>query len=183
MQICGVLFASLLFPLAILSLAIEPFSISFNSHNITLLNQSRPFNQTTAYRAECSLIQDRPDLPNFHEDACTQAIPIACSKLTDYAPRWLVKDRWIWTNLPGCSLAHYIPMVVKPGSIPTRQECVSQVYGSLVQKCVVESHSWNLGKINVLTPPYPRGAGSAFFQDRPRYLVSPRQLDTIPPPV
>ena len=182
MQICPVLFASLLFPLTILSLAIEPFSISFNSRNITLLNQSGSSNRTFAYRAECALIHNRPDLPNFHEDACTEAIPFACGKLTDFEPQFLVRDRWIWTNRPGCSLAYFVPMAAEPASIPTKQECEAQVYGYMVKECV-SSHIWDLGTINVFSPPTPGDSGSAFLQDYPRYLVSSKQLDTGAPPV
>lgn len=181
MQICPVLFASLLFPLTILSLAIEPSSINFNSHDITLLNHSRPSNQTSnAYHGECSFIPNRPDLPNFYEDACTEAIPIACSKLTYFNPELLVKDKWIWTNLPGCSLAYYIPLPVALRNIPTKQECEVQIFGYLVQKCV-PSGSWNLGLINVLDPPTPSNPGSAFLWSYPRYLVSSKQLDTGTP--
>ena len=180
MQIRPALFASFLFPLRIVSLAIEPSSISLNSLNITLLDQSRPSNQTNAYSGECSIIHDRSDLPNFHEDACTQAIPIACSKLTYFNPELIVKDRWIWTNLPGCSLAFYIPMPRGRGNIPTMQECEVQIFGHLVQQCV-QPALWNLGTINVFTPPTPSNPGSAFLWSYPRYLVSPKQLDTGTP--
>ena len=182
MQMYPVLFTSLLFLRTILSLAIEPFSISFSSHNITLLNQSPPSNQTNTYRGECAFIDNRPDLPNFHEDSCTLAIPIACSKITYATPRYLVKDRWIWTNLPGCSLAYYLPMAAPPVFIPTKQECEVQIYEYLVQKCV-GSPLVNLGTINVLSPPSPRGPGMPFNKDLPRYLVSPKQLDIRAAPV
>lgn len=176
MQICPVLFASLLFPLTILSLAIEPFSISFNTHNISLLKQAQPSNQTNAYRGECSFIRDRPDLPNFHKDSCIEAIPIACSKLTFFGPTHIVKDRWIWTNLPGCSLAYYVPREAEFRDIPTKEVCEVEIFSYLVERCVPWPE-WNLGTINVLYAPNPEEPGDAFLRDFPRYLVSPKQLD------
>ena len=175
MQIGPALLASLL-PLTIVSLAIEPSSINLNSLNITLLDESQPSNQTKPYSGECSVIHDRSDLPNFYEDACTTAIPIACSKLTNYRPGLLVRDRWIWTNLPGCSLAFYVPMQVLRANVPTLQECEEQIFGHLVQQCV-QPALWNLGTINVFSPPTPSNPGSAFLWSYPRYLVSPKQLD------
>ena len=176
MQIRPILFASLLFPPTILSLAIEPFSVSFNTHNITLFNQSQPANQANDYMGDCSFLRDRPDVPNFYEDSCIEAIPVTCSKLTYYEPHLLVRDRWIWTNLPGCSLAYYVPMAVHRRDIPTNEECQVQIYEYLVHKCVPWPH-YNLGTINVLSPPLPHDSGEAFLPHYPRYLVSPKQLD------
>ena len=180
MQIGSVLFASILFPLTILSLVIEPSSINLNSLNITLLYQSQPSNQTNPYRVVCSVIPRRQDLPNFHEDSCVTAIPIACAKLTTFAPEYLLRDKWIWTNLPGCSLAYFVPMAADSRSIPTKQDCEANIYGYMVETCV-PSNWINLGTINVASPPTPSGAGRAWLQDYPRFLISPKELDTVAP--
>ena len=176
MQICLVLFASLSFPLRILSLNIEASSVSLNNHNITPLNQSRPSNRTYPHIGYCSLIVDRPDLSHFNHEACTEAIPIACSNLTQFEPQYPFRDRWIWTNLPGCSLAFFVPMAAESGVLPTKQQCEVLIFGFLVETCV-PSNVWNLGKINVFSPPTPGDSGRAWVQDYPRYLISPKQLD------
>ena len=182
MQICPVLFASLLFPLRISSLAIEPVSISFDNHNNTLLNQSLPSDRTNPHLGYCSLIIDRPDLSHFNQEACTEAIPIACSNLTFFEPEYPLRDRWIWTNLPGCSLAFFVPMAAEWDILPTKQQCEVHVFGFLVELCV-PSNVWNLGKINVFSPPTPGDPGRAWVQNHPRYLISPKQLDIEAPPL
>ena len=178
MKVLSIFFAFCLYQVGIRSLAIDGPLISVNTQNLTVFNLTQIFDQNSHHElsVECHNIRDRPDLPNFHEDSCFHGIAFACHKLTYYEPQYLVRDRWIWTNLPGCSLAFYVPVGAAIRRLPTVEECQVDIFNNLIERCVVSSR-WNLGTMNVFDPPTPNGPGAAFLRNLPRYLVAPAQLD------
>lgn len=105
---------------------------------------------------------------------CDLALPIACGKLTDTPAARLVHDKWIWTELPGCSLGYYLPDEAAP---PFLFQCEGAL-GAVVELCATNSR-FNAGEVNVETMPDFGGDGTAVVEGAVRYVMAPERL-TLP---
>ena len=83
-----------------------------------------------------------------------------------------MRDKWIWRELPECALAYYLP----PNAVvPTEYKCRTLIFGSLFEKCAVDSR-YNAGSINVAELPDFSGDGRAIVQYEQRFLMAPERL-------
>lgn len=85
-----------------------------------------------------------------------------------------MRDKWIWTELPGCSLGYYLP---EETIVPFLGQCEAS-FGDIVELCSTNSR-FNAGGINVEEMPDFSGNGRAVVEGRLRYAMAPERL-TLP---
>ena len=167
----------LMHTLGAVSLSIDSPSINFAVQYNNLLNYTSPINQTNRlYDIECQHTTDLT-IPAPDKEVCEDIIPAACEKLSPRFPFPVMRNKWVWTSLEGCSLAYYMPEVAPRSLIPSVKECEEQIYGAMIEKCTRMTHRYNLGTINVFTPPDPHETGLPIAFGLPRYLVASKELD------
>lgn len=104
---------------------------------------------------------------------CDVVIGIICHQLGP-APEELVRDRWIWAELPGCALGYYLPARAWAAD---RGHC-ERTFEAVVGLCASDSR-WNAGGVNVEVMPDFSGDGRAEREGRMRYAMAPERL-TLP---
>ncbi|CAD6590110.1 MAG: hypothetical protein ASARMPRED_004570 [Alectoria sarmentosa] len=153
--------------LAISSLTINSPSTSLitpSINNLTLSDVPDP---------QCVKITDPPML-GLNPTNCEIALPIICNRLTQPRPERLLRDKWIWTELPGCSLGYYLP---EDAPVPWRGQC-ERTFESILELCSMDSR-FNAGGINVEEMPDFSGDGRAVREGRLRFAMAPERL-TLP---
>lgn len=105
---------------------------------------------------------------------CKICIPIVCKKLTSPHPEQLIRDKWFWAELPGCSLGYYLP---EEALVPSAGQC-ERTFAAIVEPCSTNSR-FNAGGINVEEMPDFSGDGSVVVERRLRYVMAPERL-TLP---
>ena len=160
-----------------LSLSITSESFKFAEQYNHQLNYTSTINQTDRrYHIDCRKIS-RPHLPTPNPAACGEVKRAACEPFDPDFPFPIVRDRWAWLTLKGCSLAFYIPADADVSLYPSVYECQEKIYGAMIRTCVHNSGQYNIGTINVNTPPDPNFEGSPLVHGHPRYLMAYEELD------
>ena len=168
----------LLYALRASSLSIHPASVSFAVQYNHLLNYTSAINQTNPPDyIECPKI-DRPNLPAPDPTVCTAIKRAACEPFNPDFPFPVWRDRWVWRSLEGCSLAFYMPGDADKSMLPSVDECQRNIYGAMIETCAQRTGQYNLGTINVDTPPDPSWEGLPLTDGYPRYLMAYEQLDS-----
>lgn len=85
-----------------------------------------------------------------------------------------MRDKWIWTELPGCSLGYYLP---EDAPVPWRGQC-ERTFESILELCSTDSR-FNAGGINVEEMPDFSGDGRAVREGQLRFAMAPERL-TLP---
>ena len=85
-----------------------------------------------------------------------------------------MRDKWIWTELPGCALGYSLPDRVP---VPALGECV-RVFEDIVELCARDSR-FNVGGFNVAEMPDFSGQGHAYMEGEMMYAMAPERL-TLP---
>ena len=60
---------------------------------------------------------------------------------------------------------------------PSVDECEESIYGAMIRTCAQNSGQYNIGTINVDTPPDPNFEGLPLVHGHPRYLMAHEELD------
>jgi len=146
-----------------------------------LKNLTSPFPLTTSLTTNDHITCAHVDTPiGLHPTYCSTAINIICQKLTENDPRILARDKWVWTELPGCALGYYLPSETSPMLIPSSAECEVGIFLEMVEKCAYDSR-FNVGSINVAELPSAEGKGTAQTGGDGvlRYALAPLALDNF----
>lgn len=138
--------------------------ITLPNNNLTLTNTVDP---------ECVKITD-PPMVGLNPTMCHVALQIICNRLTGPRPEQLVRDKWIWTELVGCSLGYYLPHWA---TVPFLGQC-ERSYSEILELCATDSR-FNAGGINVLEMPDFSGDGQGVMEGLVRYAMAPERL-TLP---
>lgn len=138
--------------------------ISLSNNNLTLTNIFDP---------ECVKITE-PPMVGLNPTMCHVVLQIICNRLTGPPPERLVRDKWIWTELVGCSLGYYLP---EGTIVPYLHQCQNRVL-QILELCSTNSR-FNAGGINVQEMPDFSGDGQAFVAGAMRYAMAPERL-TLP---
>lgn len=85
-----------------------------------------------------------------------------------------MREKWIWTELPGCSLGYYLP---DEAVVPYKGQCL-HAFNEMVELCSTNSR-FNAGEINVGVMPDFSGDGHAITEGQLRYAMAPERL-TLP---
>ena len=158
-------------------LSIDPASFNFAVQYNNLLNHTSPINQTNRpHDIECAYVSGLY-LPAPKIEVCGEVIPAACEKLSPRFRFMVMRNKWVWTSLEGCSLAYYMPSEAPSSEFPSRDECKEQIYKAIIDRCTQRTGGWNVGTINVFTPPDPSDEGLPLLFSYPRYLVAFKELD------
>ena len=168
----------LLYALRASSLSIEPASFSFAVQYNHLLNYTSAINQTNAPKNIDCLKINRPDLPAPDPTVCTEIKRAACEPFSPDFPFPVLRNQWVWRSLEGCSLAFYMPRDVRTSLFPSVDECQRNIYGAMIKKCAQRTGPYNVGTININTPPDPSTEGLPLVDGYPRYLIAYEELDS-----
>jgi len=166
----------ILLPLLLQFLAVPSSALTTRPLNLlTVGNRIRPFNLTeNGYHVECVKITEPPQI-GLNPTMCEAAVPIACGKLNFPQPERLVRDKWIWIEMPGCALGYYLPAEPMPGRIPSKAQCEENIFGAIVEKCGTNSR-FNAGNINVDDMPSFSGDGLPLTPGYPRYVMAAERM-------
>ena len=115
-----------------------------------------------------------PPLRPADPTACTYAATIACRLLSQTSFPRIVKGKWVWSNVSGCSAAFYFPPEGTSSLIPDLGGC-KETFGDIARNCARRPRE-NVGSINVRTLPRWRDTGSAFDEGTVRYLVASMEI-------
>ncbi len=160
------------------SLSIDPPSFNFAVQYNNLLNHTSAINQTYhPYDIECHYISD-PYIPAPDIEVCKQAIPTACQQFSPHFPFVVLRNEWTWISFEGCTLAYYMPDDIPRSHFPSTDECEEQIYEAIIDRCTHARGRYNVGTMNVITPPTPGGEGLPFKSAYPRYLIAFEELDS-----
>ena len=105
---------------------------------------------------------------------CEILILIICTRITSRPPGQLVRDKWIWSELPGCALGYYLPDQV---AVPHIGEC-GRLFDDIVELCSRDSR-FNAGGFNVAEMPDFSQQGHAYREGELMYAMAPERL-TLP---
>ena len=61
---------------------------------------------------------------------------------------------------------------------PSVKACKRNIYGAMIKKCGQETDEYNVGTINVDTPPNASSEGLPLVDGFPRYLMAYEELDS-----
>lgn len=103
---------------------------------------------------------------------CADLVPIICTPLNVTAPYRLVRDKWIWRELPGCAMAFYLPV---RAPVPAMDVCTGLIFGAIVEMCATRSR-FNGGGINVEELPHWGSDGTAVEGGEARFLMAPERM-------
>lgn len=143
--------------------------------NTTLpLRQPGRHNLTDSYYIECERVSN-PGTPGLNPSHCLYASTTICHKLTQTRPSQLGRNRWQWEALPGCALGFYLPRGAGPDTIPSMEECETDIYVSMIERCAFSSQ-FNVGSINVERLPERPHPGLPMTEGYPRYVMAPERL-------
>ncbi|KAL9065291.1 MAG: hypothetical protein Q9161_008320 [Pseudevernia consocians] len=166
-----------LLPVSPLSINEPPanlITLPSNTNNTNTNNNNNNNNiLPSAYTAECVRITD-PPMIGLNPTNCDIAIGIICHRLTGPRPTQLVRDKWIWAELPSCSLGYYLP---EDAYIPYLGQCQKR-FEEIVELCSTDSR-FNAGGMNVREMPDFSGDGEGIVEEGVRFAMAPERL-TLP---
>ncbi|KAL8780587.1 MAG: hypothetical protein Q9213_006407 [Squamulea squamosa] len=95
-----------------------------------------------------------------------------CAKLTfPFPPRGV----WQWAAFPNCAMGFYLPPTLRRGEgLPTKDECVENIFTEMVQKCLVGvkgGQGAGVAMSNVKTLPDGRNVGRGIEDTKARFLM------------
>ena len=155
---------------------LAPYNITYNNMYKTTLNSTQNLNLTDR-EIECK--EASPPLTGSLDIAsCKYAAKTSCRKLTTTAFSRLPKDQWIWVELSpfqNCALAYWVPSDAYPDLIPSRQECMDQVFEPMMEMCGRRPRL-NVATINVDRLPDDYGPGTEHSEGFPSYIAAPEPL-------
>ena len=106
---------------------------------------------------------------------CSYAVEVSCGAInkTSEPANPIRRNKWIWTETPGCAVAYYVPQ----GSgvrVPKAPEC-TEIMTGLIDKCAFNS-SVNAGSENVAVMPDWSHDGVEELVDEAMYILAPERL-------
>ena len=155
---------------------LAPYRITYHNIYKTTLNSTQNLNLTDR-EIECKEANP-PVTESLDIESCRYAAKTACRTLTTTAFSRLTKNEWIWVDLTPvhpCALAYWVPNDMYPDLIPSRQECMDQVFEPMMEMCGRRPR-FNVATINVDRLPDDDGPGTEHSKGFLSYIVAPKLL-------
>ena len=143
----------------------KPASL-FQLQNITL-----PHPLLMRHNLECHMLTQTPPLVGLNPTNCEKAAEITCQRMASRPPASLVREKWIWIELPGCAIGYYLQ---EEQDIPNQHRC-DLVLDNIVENCARNS-SVNSGTNNVMLMPDFAQDGMPISVEDAMWVMAPERL-------
>lgn len=115
---------------------------------------------------------DSPPMTSLSPTSCELASQIICQRFASQTTTQLVRDRWIWTEVPGCAVAYWLP---EDALVPDPVACQVRNIGAILEKWAYGSRD-NAGTINVDNLPDFGKDERPIVEHMMMYLMTPERL-------
>jgi len=139
---------------------------AFN-HHLTLTSLTLPLH---AMVADCVRITD-PPMTGLKPTVCENVALIQCQRLDEIPVQAITRNKWFWTEEPGCAMGWYFP---RDARIPTLGAC-ELIYEAMVERCARDS-KFNGATTNVADLPNFGDDGKAMSEDRGMFIMAPERM-------
>jgi hypothetical protein len=159
---------------ATLHLAFLPFlasSFVLNpalSNHLTLTNLTLPL--LRAMVPHCVRITD-PPMTGLKPTVCENIVSIHCRIMDEIPVEVIGRNKWIWTEEPGCAMGWYFP---RHARLPTLGSCEA-IHEGMVERCARDS-SFNGAAVNVAELPNFGDDGKVLSEDRGMFIMAPERM-------